>query len=86
MIRLRQAASSRSAWLPDRLNHGHQLTAIAPFRYETTASSNTVVYFFMLIWFPVIGLLMSMLGAAPLSLAVSGDEDATLGDRRQAGS
>ena len=54
----------RSAWLLHWLNHGHQLTAIAAYRYETTASSGAAVYLFMLIWFPVIGLVMSALGAA----------------------
>ncbi len=54
----------RSAWLLHWLNHGHQLTAIAAYRYETTASSGANVYLFMLIWFPVIGLFMSALGAA----------------------
>jgi len=58
----------RSAWLLRWLNHGHQLTAIAAYRYENTASSGANVYLFMLIWFPVIGLLMSGLGVlcAPL--------------------
>jgi hypothetical protein len=54
----------RSTWLLHWLNHGHQLTAIAAYRYETNASSNAAVYLFMLIWFPVIGLIMSALGAA----------------------
>ena len=54
----------RSAWLLHWLNHGHQLTAIAAFRYETNASSGAAVYLFMLIWFPVIGLAMSALGTA----------------------
>ena len=53
----------RSAWLLRWLNHGHQLTAIAAYRYENTASSGANVYLFMLIWFPVIGLLMSLVGA-----------------------
>ncbi|MGD0067073.1 MAG: hypothetical protein ABSB76_26985 [Streptosporangiaceae bacterium] len=54
----------RSTWLLHWLNHGHQLTAIAVYRYEATASSGAAVYLFMLIWFPVIGLLMAALGAA----------------------
>ena len=54
----------RSAWLLRWLHHGHQLTAIAAYRYESTASSGANVYLFMLIWFPVIGLFMSALGAA----------------------
>jgi hypothetical protein len=52
----------RSAWLLRWLNHGHQLTAIAAYRYENTAGGAANVYLFMLIWFPVIGLLMSGLG------------------------
>ena len=54
----------RSEWLLHWLNHGHQLTAIAAYRYEANASSGAAVYLFMLIWFPVIGLIMSALGAA----------------------
>ena len=58
----------RSAWLLHWLNHGPQLTAIAAHRYETSASSGAVAYLFMLLWFPVIGLLMSALGSACTSL------------------
>ena len=65
----------RSAWLLHWLNHGHQLTAIAAYRYEATASSGANVYLFMLIWFPVIGLFMSALGAActPLGRPAPGE-------------
>jgi hypothetical protein len=52
----------RSPWLLRWLNHGHQLTAIAAYRYENHAGGGAAVYLFMLIWFPVIGLLMSGLG------------------------
>jgi hypothetical protein len=54
----------RSTWLLHWLNHGHQLTAIAAYRYQISAGTDTNVYLFMLIWFPVIGLLMGALGAA----------------------
>jgi len=54
----------RSAWVLRWLNHGHQLTAIATYRYENTAGGAANVYLFMLIWFPVIGLLMSLIGVA----------------------
>ncbi len=54
----------RSPWLLHWLNHGHQLTAIAAYRYENNASSGAAVYLFLLIWFPVIGLIMSALGTA----------------------
>jgi hypothetical protein len=54
----------RSAWLLRWLNHGHQLTAIAAYRYESYAGAGANVYLFMLIWFPVIGLFMSAIGAA----------------------
>ena len=54
----------RSAWLLHWLNHGHQLTAIATYRYETNTAGGAAAYLFMLIWFPVIGLFMSALGAA----------------------
>jgi hypothetical protein len=54
----------RSPWLLHWLNHGQHLTAIAAYRYEIIAGAGTNVYLFMLIWFPVIGLIMSALGAA----------------------
>lgn len=65
----------RSAWLLRWLNHGHQLTAIAAYRYENTAGGGATVYMFMLIWFPVIGLLMSALGVlcAPLGRPAPGE-------------
>jgi hypothetical protein len=53
----------RSAWLLHWLNHGQHLTAIATYRYQINAGSDTNVYLFMLIWFPVIGLIMSLLGS-----------------------
>ena len=34
------------------------------YRYEINAGAGASVYLFMLIWFPVIGLFMSALGAA----------------------
>ena len=58
----------RSTWLLHWLNHGHQLTAIAAYRYEANASSGAAVYLFMLIWFPVIGLIMSALGVTCAAL------------------
>jgi len=54
----------KSTWLLHWLNHGHPLTAIAAYRYETNAAGGTTAYLFMLIWFPVIGLFMSALGVA----------------------
>ena len=54
----------RSPWLLHWLSHGQRLTAIAAYRYEIIAGTNTNVYPFMLILFPVIGLIMSVLGAA----------------------
>jgi hypothetical protein len=54
----------RSTWLLHWLNHGQHLTAMAAYRYEITAGTDTNVYALMLIWFPVIGLIMSVLGAA----------------------
>jgi hypothetical protein len=65
----------KSGWLLHWLNHGHQLTAVAVYHYETTASSGANVYLFMLIWFPVIGLLMSLVGVlcAPLGRPAPGE-------------
>jgi hypothetical protein len=69
------ALTLRSVWLLHWLNHGHQPTAIAAYRYEANASSGAAVYLFMLIWFPVIGLIMSALGAActPLGRPAPGE-------------
>ena len=55
----------RSAWLLHWLNYGHQLTAIAAYRYETDAAGGAAEYLFILIWFPVIGLFMSTASSAP---------------------
>jgi hypothetical protein len=65
----------RSTWLLHWLNHGHQLTAIAAYRYEANASSGAAVYLFMLIWFPVIGLIMSALGVACTALGRPAPEE-----------
>jgi hypothetical protein len=65
----------RSPWLLHVLNHGHQLTAIAAYRYESNAGAGANVYLFMLIWFPVIGLIMSASAAActPLGRPAPGE-------------
>ena len=65
----------KSTWLMRWLNHGHQLTAIAAYRYQANAAGGAAVYLFMLIWFPVIGLVMSALGAActPLGRPAPGE-------------
>ena len=67
----------RSEWLLRWLNHGHQLTAIAAYRYEATAGGAANIYLFMLIWFPVIGLFMSAIGAACTSLGRSAPTELT---------
>ena len=67
----------KSPWLLHWLNHGHQLTAIAAYRYEANASSGAAVYLFMVIWFPVIGLAMSALGAACTPLGRPAPSDLT---------
>jgi hypothetical protein len=54
----------KSPWFLHRLNHGHQLTAIAAYRSELYASNGAGAYVLMLISFPVIGLIMSSLAAA----------------------
>ena len=53
----------RSAWLLHWLNHGHQLTAIAAYRYENIAGGERTCTFHADL-FPVIGLFMSVLGVA----------------------
>jgi hypothetical protein len=41
------------------LNHGHQLTAILTYRYEIYAGTGAVAYGAMLMFFPIVGLIMS---------------------------
>ena len=54
----------RSPRLLHWLNHGQQLTAIAAYRYEIQAGTGAFAYVVMLIFFPVIGLVMSAAAAS----------------------
>jgi hypothetical protein len=54
----------KSAWLLHWLNHGQHLTAVATYRYELYGANGAVAYGLMLISFPVIGLIMSLVAAA----------------------
>jgi len=54
----------KSAWLLHWLNHGQQLTAVVTYRYEIYAGTGAFAYVVMLIFFPVIGLIMSSVAAA----------------------
>jgi hypothetical protein len=67
----------KSPWLLHWLHHGHQLTAIAAYRFENDASSGATAYLFMLIWFPVVGLIMSAFGAACTLLGRSAPRELT---------
>jgi hypothetical protein len=55
---------TRSPWLVHWFTHGRPLTAIAVYRYELNTVSNVGGYPLMLMFFPVIGLVMSTLAAA----------------------
>jgi hypothetical protein len=54
----------KSPWLLRWLNHGQQLTAAAAYRYEIYAGTGAFAYVVMLIFFPVIGLIISSVAAA----------------------
>ena len=54
----------KSPWLLHWLNHGQHLTAAATYRYDLYAGLGALSYGLMLIFFPVIGLIMSFLAAA----------------------
>ena len=58
------ALTLKSAWLLHWLNHGQQLTAVVAYRYEIYAGTGAFAYVVMLIFFPVIGLIMSSVAAA----------------------
>jgi hypothetical protein len=53
-----------SPWLLHWLTHGRHLTAFATYRYEFYTVNHTGGYVLMLMFFPVIGLIMSFLGAS----------------------
>jgi hypothetical protein len=53
----------KSAWLRDWLYHGQHLTASAVYGRELFASQNVNSYGFFCIVFPIIGILMGMLGS-----------------------
>jgi hypothetical protein len=54
----------KSAWLLHVVNHGQHLTATGMYRYEFRAVNGGAGYVLMLMFFPVIGLIMSSLAAA----------------------
>ena len=54
----------RSAWLLHLVDHGQHLTATGMYRYELSAVNGAAGYVLMLMFFPVIGLIMSSLAAA----------------------
>jgi hypothetical protein len=53
-----------SAWVRDWLYHGQHLTASAVYGRELFASQNAASYVFLLVGFPVIGFVMSLIGTA----------------------
>ncbi len=54
----------RSASVRDFLDHGQHLTASAVYGRELYASQDVQGYFFLLVTFPIVGLIMGLLGAA----------------------
>jgi len=54
----------KSAWVRDWLYHGHPLTASAVYGRELYATQGVGAYAFLCVGFPIIGLLVGMIGAA----------------------
>jgi hypothetical protein len=52
-----------SAWVRDWLNHGQHLTASAVYGRELYASQNVTGYFVLLVGFPIIGVMMGLVGS-----------------------
>jgi hypothetical protein len=53
-----------ATWLRTLFDHGHHLNAVVVYSHEIDAGTNAQGYLFMCVAFPVIGLFMSMMGAA----------------------
>ena len=53
-----------ATWLRTLFDHGHHLNAVVVYSHETDAATNAQGYLLMCVAFPVIGLFMSMMGAA----------------------
>ena len=58
----------RSAWVRDLLYHGPHLTASAVYGRELYASQNVSAYFLLLFGFPIIGLVMGLVGTGIANL------------------
>jgi hypothetical protein len=58
----------RSAWVRDLLYHGPHLTASAVYGRELYASQNVSAYFLLLFGFPIIGLIMGLVGTGIANL------------------
>ena len=54
----------KSAWVRDWLYHGQHVTASAVYGRELFASQNVGAYALLLIGFPIIGLVMGLIGTA----------------------
>ena len=53
-----------ATWLRTLFDHGHHLNAVVVYSHEIDAATNAQGYLLMWVAFPVIGLVMSMMGAA----------------------
>ena len=53
-----------ATWLRTLFGHGHHLNAVVVYSHEIDAATNAQGYLLMCVAFPVIGLFMSMMGAA----------------------
>lgn len=54
----------RSPWLLHQVTHGRHMTALTTYRYELNTAQHAGGYLLMLMFFPVIGLVMSSIAAA----------------------
>ncbi len=53
-----------ATWLRTLFDHGHHLNAVVVYSHEIDAATNAQGYLLMCVAFPVIGLVMGMMGAA----------------------
>ena len=56
-----------ATWLRTLFDHGHHLNAVVVYSHEIDAGTNAQGYLSMCVAFPIIGLFMSMMGAACVS-------------------
>lgn len=82
------ALTIKVAWLRPWVYHSQHLSETAAYRHELIASGNTSIYLVMCVTFPVIGLVMSMVGGlvwVPWSMPAAGQSGPRPGEGGPAG-